>query len=160
MSPSLKELTDVLDWHAISVLRAIDDANGATLGELLAATDFSRERVADRCQQLVAIGLVTDRERDDETAYDVTGMGHGAIGDGLYDEYEMVGEADIDELAAEVADLLDRQETIESELERLREDADEIRTRARQQFGDREDVAAEFETLLADVDALADRLAE
>jgi peptidoglycan hydrolase CwlO-like protein len=158
MSPTLSELQDVLDWEAIVVLRAIDDAQGASVTAVTETTGLERETVTSRCQQLSTLGLLTDAE--DSDVYEVTGMGHGAIGEGLYDEYEMVGEADIDELAAEVADLLDRRETIESELERLREDADEIRTRARQQFGDREDVAAEFESLLADIDALADRLAE
>jgi len=158
MSPTLSELQDVLDWEAIVVLRAIDDAQGASVASVTETTGLERETVTSRCQQLSTLGLLTDAE--DGAVYEVTGMGHGAIGEGLYDEYEMVGEADIDELAAEVAHLLDRRETIESELERLREDADEIRTRARQQFGDREDVAAEFESLLADIDALADRLAE
>lgn len=158
MSPTLSELQDVLDWEAIVVLRAIDDAQGASVTAVTETTGLERETVTSRCQQLSTLGLLTDVEDGD--VYEVTGMGHGAIGEGLYDEYEMVGEADIDELAAEVADLLDRRETIESELERLREDADEIRTRARRQFGDREDVAAEFESLLADIDALADRLAE
>lgn len=158
MSPTLSELQDVLDWEAVVVLRAIDDAQGASVATVTETAGLNHDTVTDRCQQLSTLGLITEAEGGE--VYEVTGMGHGAIGEGLYDEYQMVGEADIDELATEVASLLDRRETIESELERLREDAAEVRARARTQFGDREDVAAEFESLQAEIDGLADRLAE
>ncbi|MFB6166609.1 MAG: hypothetical protein ABEJ31_15730 [Haloarculaceae archaeon] len=160
MSPTLSELQDVLDWQAVAVLRAIDERDGATADAVADAADLDRETVADRCRQLSTLGLIAEVDDESDELYDVTGAGHGAIGSGLYDEYDLVGEPDIDELAERVAELLDRRDALREEADALREDAEDVRVRAERQFGDREDVAAEFESLLSDVESLAERLSD
>ncbi|WP_335999128.1 hypothetical protein [Halorientalis halophila] len=158
--PTISELSDVLDWAAVTALRAIDERDGAGLDALVDATGLDRERVANRCQQLSTLGLVTETEVDGGTVYEVTGSGHGAIGSGLYDEYDLVGEADLDELAAQVAELLERRDELQAQVEDLERDAVELRERAELQFGDRADVSEEFESLLADVKSLERALDE
>ena len=156
--PTVSELSDVLDWEAVTVLRAIDDHEGASVHRLTETTGFDRDRVTNRCQQLSTLGLVTETETDDETVHEVTGSGHAAVGNGLYDEYDFVGEADIDELAEKVAELLNRRDELRAEVDQLADDAADLRTRAERQFGDREDVRAEFESLMDDVETLAEKL--
>jgi len=160
MSPTLSELQDVLDWEAIVVLQALDERDGATVESVVSATGVDRTAVENRMQQLDTLGLITEADAEPEAFYEVTGAGHAAIGDGLYDDYDLVGEADVDELAEQVAELLDRRDVLAGELETLREDAEETRTRAERQFGDREDVADEFESLLADIERLTEALSE
>jgi len=158
MSPTISELQDVLDWQAIVVMRAVDEAGGATVDDLTEATDLGRGVIESRLQQVTTLGLVAEAETDAGTVYELTGQGHGAAGAGLYDEYDLVGEADIDDLAAEVADLLDRRDDLRERVAELREDAAEIEEKATRQFGDREDVRAEFESLMADIASLATAL--
>jgi hypothetical protein len=160
MSPTLSELQDVLDWEAIIVLQALDDRDGATVETVVTATDIDRDPVENRIRQLDTLGLITEVDEHEGECYDVTGVGHGAIGEGLYDDYDLVGDADLDELAEQVAELLDRRDTLAAELDALRDDAEEVRTRAERQFGDREDVAEEFESLQSDIDRLTDALSE
>ncbi|MFB6082778.1 MAG: hypothetical protein ABEJ94_00865 [Halorientalis sp.] len=156
--PTISELSDVLDWEAVRVLRAIDDREGAAVDALVEDTGLDRSQVETRCQQLSTLGLVTETETDAGVVHEVTGSGHGAIGSGLYDEYDLVGEADLDELAEKVAELLDRRDELQARAEQLGADATQLKTRAERQFGDREDVRAEFESLMDDVEALAERL--
>jgi len=158
MSPTLSELQDVLDWEAITVLQAIDDRDGTTIDTISAETDLAEATVENRCQQLDTLGLITAVDDEDGDFFEVTGAGHGAIGSGLYDDYDLVGEADIDELAEQVAELLDRRDQIAAELDQLRTEATEIRTRAESQFGRRDDVTDEFESLLADIEDLEQTL--
>ncbi|MFB6143285.1 MAG: hypothetical protein ABEJ30_08105 [Halorientalis sp.] len=158
MSPTLRELQDVLDWRAVEVLRAVDERQGATAAAVRTTTDLDDETVADRCQQLETLGLLAVHD-DGEPTYEVTGAGHSAIGAGLYDEYDLV-DADVGALAETAADLLDRRDDLADELEQLRADAEAFHERATRQFGDREDVTAEVEALVAEVEALAERLAE
>jgi hypothetical protein len=153
MSPTIAEFQDVLDWQAIVVMQAVDEAGGATVDEIDAATDLGRGVVESRLQQLTTVGLVAEPGTD-EGIYDLTGQGHGAAGAGLYDGYDLVGEASIDDLAEQVAGLLDRRDELREEVAELREDAAEIEEKATRQFGDREDVRAEFESLMDDVEAL------
>jgi hypothetical protein len=171
MSPTVSELGDVLDWQAIAVLHTLDERDGATTDRLVAQTDLDMAIVETRCQQLETLGLVASGDADGATAaksggnaadsedfYEVTGSGHGAIGAGLYDEFDLVGDADLDELAEEVAELLERRDDLEGAVTALREDAASLRARATRQFGDRDDVAAEFDSLLTDLEDLAERL--
>ncbi len=160
MSPTLSELQDVLDWEAIVTLQAIDEADGATVETIVETTGLARDAAENRCQQLDTLGLVTSPEASEGDVYEITGAGHGAIGDGLYDDYDLVGEADIDELAEQVAELLDRRDALKAELEALRDDAEETRVRAERQFGDRDDVTEEFESLAADLRTLEQALEE
>lgn len=160
MSPTLSELQDVLDWQAVSVLEAIDDTETATVDAIVEASELDRGTVETRCQQLTTLGLITEVGDEDDALYEVTGSGHGAIGAGLFEAYDLVGSDDIDELARQVADLLDRRDDLQAAVDDLREDAEEARVRAERQFADRDDVAAEFQSLLADVEQLADTLAD
>lgn len=160
MSPTLSELQDVLDWEAIVVLQTIDEQTGASVEQVVAATDLDRATVTDRVQQLDTLGLVTEVDDEGGTVVEVTGAGHGAIGSGLYDDYDLVAGADIDELAAQVAGLLDRRDELAAELGELRADAREVRTRAESQFGTRDDVTDEFESLLADIEDLEQTLSD
>lgn len=160
MSPTLSELQDVLDWEAIVTLQTIDENDGATIETVVETTEIDRAAVENRCQQLETLGLVTTPSAADGDVFEVTGAGHSAIGDGLYDDYDLVGEADIDELAEQVAELLDRRDALAAELDTLRADAEEVRTRAERQFDGRDDVAEEFESLLADVEELAATLSD
>jgi len=154
----MSELSDVLDWEAVTVLRAIDDREGAGVDALVDTTGLDREQVENRCQQLSTLGLVTESDTGDGTVHELTGSGHAAVGSGLYDEYDLVGEADVDELAETVAELLDRRDELQAAAEQLGEDAREVKTRAERQFDDREDVRAEFESLLDDVETLVAKL--
>jgi len=156
--PTISELQDVLDWEAAAVLRAIDHREGAGVETLVDATGFDRDRVENRCQQLSTLGLVTETDTDEGTVHEVTGSGHAAIGDGLFDEYDLVGDADIDELAQNVAELLDRRDELQEQVAQLGDDAADLERRAERQFGDREDVRAEFESLMDDVESLAKQL--
>jgi hypothetical protein len=158
--PTISELSDVLDWEAVTVLRAIDDDGGAGVDRLVETTGLDRSQVENRCQQLSTLGLATETDTDDGPVHELTGAGHGAVGNGLYDDYDLVGDADIDELAERVAELLDRRDELRSQVDLLAEDATELRTRAERQFGDREDVRAEFESLMDDVEALERALSE
>jgi NTP pyrophosphatase (non-canonical NTP hydrolase) len=158
MSPTISELQDVLDWQAIVVMQAVDERGGATVDDITDATDLGRGVVESRLQQVTTLGLVAEAETDAGTVYELTGQGHGAAGAGLYDEYDLVGEADIDDLAEQVAGLLDRRDALRAEVGELRDDATEIREKATRQFGDREDVRAEFESLMADIESLATAL--
>jgi len=158
MSPTISELQDVLDWQAIVVMQAVDEAGGAAVDDLAAATDLSRRVIESRLQQVVTLGLVAEVGTDAGTVYELTGQGHGAAGAGLYDEYDLVGDADIDDLAEQVAGLLDSRDDLRAEIAELQADALEIREKAVRQFGDRDDVREEFETLLADIEALATAL--
>jgi uncharacterized protein YukE len=155
--PTLRELQDVLDWQAVATLREVDELEGASASEVTDRGDLDAETVENRLQQLVAVGLLNEVESDDGTLYEVTGAGHGAIGAGLYDEFDMNPE-DIDALAGRFADLLDRRDAIRADLESLREAAQNLQREAQREFEDREDVGAEFESLLEDIDALADAL--
>jgi len=137
-------------------MQAVDEASGATVDDLVAETDLSRAVIESRLQQVTTLGLVKEAETDEETVYDLTGQGHGAAGAGLYDAYDLVGEASIDDLAAQVAGLLDRRDELREDVAELQEDAAEIEEKAARQFGDREDVQAEFESLMADIEDLAD----
>ncbi|SEO11270.1 hypothetical protein SAMN05216388_100887 [Halorientalis persicus] len=156
--PTISELSDVLDWEAVTVLHAIDDHEGAGVDTLVETTGLERAQVETRCQQLSTLGLATETETDDGVIHELTGSGHGAVGSGLYDEYDMIVEADLDELAEKVAELLDRRDELQAKVQELGDDATELRTRAERQFGDREDVSEEFESLLADVEALEESL--
>ena len=156
--PTISELSDVLDWEAVTVLRAIDDHEGAGVDRLVETTGLDRTQVETRCQQLSTLGLATETETDGGVIHELTGSGHGAVGSGLYDEYDMLGDADIDELAEKVAELLDRRDELQAAADQLADDATELQTRAQRQFGDREDVRTEFESLMADVEALAEKL--
>ncbi|MFB6179723.1 MAG: hypothetical protein ABEI77_08375 [Halorientalis sp.] len=160
MSPTLSELQDVLDWEAIVVLQTLDDRDGTIVETVARETNIDRTVVENRIQQLDTLGLITEVDAESGAFYEITGAGHGAIGDGLYDEYDLVGQPDLDELAEQVAGLLDRRDELQAQLATLREDAEEVQTRAERQFGDREDVRAEFESLLADIEQLTDRLSE
>lgn len=160
MSPTISEFQDVLDWQAIAVMQAVDEGDGATVDDLVAETDLSRGVIESRLQQVTTLGLVAEAETDDGTVYDLTGQGHGAAGAGLYDGYDLVGEASIDDLAAQVAGLLDRRDELREEVAALQEDAAEIEEKATRQFGDREDVQTEFESLMADIEALTTVLDE
>jgi hypothetical protein len=155
MSPTISEFQDVLDWQAIVVMQAVDEAGGATVDDIDAATDLGRGVVESRLQQLTTVGLVAEPEAEDGV-YELTGQGHGAAGAGLYDGYDLVGEASIDDLAEQVAGLLDRRDELREDVAELQEDAAEIQEKATRQFGDREDVKAEFESLMSDIEDLAD----
>lgn len=152
--PTISELSDVLDWEAVTVLRALDDRDGAGIGTVVEATGLDAETVENRCLQLSTLGLATETDTDDGTIYELTGSGHGAVGNGLYEEYDLLGEADIDDLAENVAELLDRRDRLRERVASLGDDAGDLRRRAELQFGDRDDVREEFESLLADVEAL------
>jgi hypothetical protein len=158
--PTISELQDVLDWEAVTVLRAIDDHGGAGVDLLVETTGLDRSQVENRCQQLSTLGLATETDTDDGAIHELTGAGHGAVGSGLYDEYDMLGDADLDELAEKVAELLDRRDELQAQVQQLGDDATELKTRAERQFGDREDVSDEFESLLADVEALEESLSD
>ncbi len=158
--PTISELSDVLDWEAVTVMRAIDDHGGAGVDRLVETTGLGRSQVENRCQQLSTLGLATETDTDDGPIQELTGAGHGAIGNGLYDEYDMVGDADIDELAEQVAELLDRRDQLRNQVDLLAEDATELKTRAARQFADREDVTQKFESLMTDVEALERALNE
>jgi hypothetical protein len=160
MSPTISELQDVLDWEAVSVLHAVEQRDGATMDAVVDATDLEREAVANRCQQLLTLGLLAEVDEEGGDLYDVTGAGHGAIGGGLYDEYDLLGEADLDELAERVAELLDRRADLKAAVDDLRADAEELQEKADRAFGDRDDVAEEFEALMADIEDLAAAIAE
>ncbi|RXK49249.1 hypothetical protein [Halorientalis pallida] len=158
--PTISELSDVLDWEAVAVLHAIDDHEGADVDALVETTGLERSQVENRCQQLSTLGLATETETDDGVIHELTGSGHGAVGSGLYDEYDMIGEADIDELAEKVAELLDRRDELQAQVQRLGDDATDLKTRAERQFGDREGVREEFESLMEDVEALQRSVSE
>ncbi|WP_424019159.1 hypothetical protein ACOZ4N_06710 [Halorientalis pallida] len=158
--PTISELSDVLDWEAVTVLHAIDEQEGAGLDTLVEATGLDRSQVETRCQQLSTLGLTTETDTDDGVIHELTGSGHGAVGSGLYDEYDMLGDADLDELAEKVAELLDRRDELQAQVQQLGDDATQLKTRAERQFGDRDDVSDEFESLLADVEALEESLSE
>ncbi|SDE77124.1 hypothetical protein [Halorientalis regularis] len=158
--PTISELSDVLDWEAVTVMRAIDEHEGAGVDVLVEATGLDRSQVENRCQQLSTLGLATETETDGGVIHELTGSGHGAVGSGLYDEYDMLGDANLDELAEQVADLLDRRDELQARVRQLGDDATELKTRAERQFGDREDVSDEFESLMDDVEALERALSE
>jgi FtsZ-binding cell division protein ZapB len=158
--PTISELSDVLDWEAVTVLRAIDEHEGAGVDALVESTGLDRSQVENRCQQLSTLGLATETETEDGPIHELTGSGHGAVGSGLYDEYDLIGETEIDELAEKVAELLDRRDELQAKVEQLGDDASQLKTRAERQFGDREDVSEEFESLLADVEALERSLSD
>jgi predicted transcriptional regulator len=155
--PTLSELQDVLDWQAVAVMQGIDDREGATLEEAVAETNFEWDRTEHCIEQLVAIGLVKETEVDEETVYELTGSGHGAAGAGLYDEYDLDRD-DVDDLAESFADLLDRRDDLRDAVEDLRTDAERLQADAQREFGDREDVSEEVDSLLADIERLSEAL--
>jgi hypothetical protein len=157
--PTLSELQDVLDWQAVAVMQEVDEREGATLDEVVDGTNFEWDLTENRLDQLVAIGLLKDTTIDGETVYELTGSGHGAAGAGLYGKYDL-DRGDVDALAERFADLLDRRDDLQDALEELRADAERLQADAERQFGDREDVSDEVESLVADIDGLADALAE
>jgi hypothetical protein len=159
MSPTISEFQDVLDWQAIVVMQTVDEAGGATVDDIDAETDLGRGVVESRLQQLTTVGLLAEPEAE-AGVYELTGQGHGAAGAGLYDGYDLVGEAGIDDLAEQVAGLLDRRDDLAEQIAALREDAAEVEEKATRQFGDREDVRAEFESLMADIEDLASAVDE
>lgn len=160
MSPTISELQDVLDWQAIVVMQTVDETGGVTVDDLTDETDLSRGVIESRLQQVTTLGLVGETDTDEGTIYELTGQGHGAAGAGLYDGYDLVGETSIDDLAEQVAGLLDRRDDLRDGVDALREDAAELEEKATRQFGDRKDVRAEFESLMADIEDLANALDE
>jgi len=157
--PTLRELQDVLDWKAVTVLKAIDEQEGATLETVVDETEFEWDLAENRCEQLVAVGLIDDPEADGETVYELTGAGHGAVGAGLYDEFDLDRE-DIDALAERFAELLDRRDDLQAAVADLRDDAERLEAEADSQFADRDDVDQEVQSLLADIEQLEAALSE
>lgn len=151
--PTLSEYEDVLDWRTVTVLRALDeDLSAGDADAIAAATDLDRETVVESTRQLSALGLVEERP----DGYTLTDRARGPIDAGLYDRFDLDG-GGLDDLAAEVATLLDRRDAIRDEVTDLREDVDRVQSRA-DRLVDDEEVDAELDRLLDSLDSLASAL--
>jgi fermentation-respiration switch protein FrsA (DUF1100 family) len=148
--PTLSEYEDVLDWRTVTVLRALDeDLSAGDADAIVAVTDLDRETVEDSLRQLSALGLVEDGSE----GYALTDRARGPIDAGLYDRFDLAG-GGLDDLAAEVATLLDRRDAIRGEVADLREDVSRVQSRA-DGLVDDDEVDEELDRLLDSLDSLA-----